>query len=213
MQFNELLELLGEKGCFDLASAAQLSGLPVKKWVVQAHRWRKAGKLISLRRGMYAFSEKYRRVKINPSQLANQIYTPSYLSTHWALGFYGLIPEKVVTYTSITSRVPKTFSNEFGTFSYRHIKPGAFFGYHRMSMDGTTVLLAEPEKALLDLWHLERGVWDPVRMAEMRFQNMELIQPKKLVQYTARFASPRLRKAVRVWMDLKQEQPQGTVEL
>jgi len=33
--------------------------------------------------------------------LAGPIYPPSYLSLHWALGFYGLIPEQVVTLTSV----------------------------------------------------------------------------------------------------------------
>lgn len=213
MKFDELMSILGTQGWFDLASVAQLSGQPGSKVTVQLHRWCKAGKLVALRRGMYAFSEKFRRTQIHPAQLANQIYAPSYLSTHWAIGFYGLIPEKVVTYTSVTSRGPKTFSNELGTFTYRHVKSGAFFGYNRIFMNGVPVLLADPEKALLDLWHLERGGWDISRMTEMRFQHFELIQPEKLILYAERFASPRLIETVRIWMKLAGEEREGSIEL
>jgi len=213
MRFDNLLDCLGSQGWFDLASVVQLAGRADQSIVVQLHRWCNAGKLIPLRRGMYAFSKNYRRTRINPAELANRIYAPSYLSTHWAFGFYGMIPEMVVTYTSVTSRVPKTFSNELGTFAYRHVKSEAFFGYRSAMIDGTSVLLADPEKALLDFWHLERGVWDKARMAEMRFQNSELVQSEKLLQYAERFASPRLMEAVRIWMGWVEEEREGRVEL
>jgi predicted transcriptional regulator of viral defense system len=213
MKFEELLDCLGSQGWFDLASVVQLARRTDESIIVQLHRWCKAGKLIPLRRGMYAFSEKYRRTRIYPAQLANRIYAPSYLSTHWAFGFYGMIPEMVVTYTSVTSRVPKTFSNELGTFAYRHLKSEAFFGYRCAVIDSVPVLLADPEKALLDFWHLERGVWNKERMAEMRFQHFELIQPEKLLQYAKRFASPRLMDAVRIWTGLASADREGMVEL
>jgi predicted transcriptional regulator of viral defense system len=213
MKFEELLTLLGGQGWFDLASAVQLSGQPGPGLVAQLHRWSKAGKLVPLRRGMYAFSEKYRRKRINVAQLANEIHAPSYLGLHWALGFYGLIPEKAVAFTSVTSRGPKTFSNAFGVFAYRHVKPTVFFGYRRVVIDGAPVLLADPEKALLDLWHLEPGAWNRARLSEMRFQNMEHVDPDRLADFAARFRSPRLMEAVRIWSELADEESKGMVEL
>lgn len=162
---------------------------------------------------MYAFSNPYRHKEINAAQLANQLYAPSYLSTHWALGYYGLIPEKTVTFTSVTSRVPKTFDNPFGFFSYRHIKQAAFFGYRRVILNNAEVLLAEPEKALLDFWHLESGLWNNDRMMEMRFQNVEIVDVNKLADYAERFTSPRLKTAVGVWLERTQAEQKGTVLL
>ncbi|MEA2069277.1 MAG: hypothetical protein U9P12_08760 [Verrucomicrobiota bacterium] len=213
MKFGNLLTLLGGQSWFDLASAAQLSGQSGPGLVAQLHRWCKAGKLIPLRRGMYALSEEYRRTPVHSAQLANEIYSPSYLSTYWALGFYGLIPEKTVAYTSVTPRTPKTFVNDFGTFAYRHVKPDFFFGYHRVEIDEAAVLLADPEKALLDLWHLEPGAWTPARLLEMRFQNMELVDPNRLVDFAERFRSPRLKETVCKWNELAVEGHRGTVEL
>ena len=55
-------------------------------------------------RGMYTFADRYRRVPVSPAALANALYSPSYVSGLWALGFYGLIPEGVSSYTSVTTR-------------------------------------------------------------------------------------------------------------
>ncbi len=213
MKFGDLLSLVGSQSWFDLASLVQLSGDTGGKLGGQLHRWCKNGKLIPLRRGMYAFSSQYRRKEINAAQLANQLYAPSYLSTHWALGFYGLIPEKTVTFTSVTARVPRAFDNPFGVFSYRHVKPTAFFGYRRVILNHAEVLMAEPEKALLDFWHLESGLWHRDRMVEMRFQNVEIVDVDKLADYVERFTSPRLKIAVGVWIERTQAEQKGTVLL
>ncbi len=213
MRYERLLEVLGDQEFFDLASVVQLTAEKRESIRMQLYRWSRAGKLLPLRRGMYAFSENYRRREVNHAELANQLYSPSYISTHWALGFLGLIPEKVVTYTSVTSRGPRVFENYFGVFRYRHIKSTAFFGYRPVKIDGRKVLLADPEKALLDLWHLEKGLWDECRMDEMRFQNTRSVSMSKLRQYARRFDSPRLMAAVGVWSRVCASQLEGTVEL
>lgn len=162
---------------------------------------------------MYALAKKYRKAEINPAELAGQLYKPSYLSGLWALGFYGLIPEQVVTYTSVTTRVPRRFENAFGLFEYRHVKLGAFLGYRAVRLQGRKVLLADPEKALLDLWHLSTGPWTPERLREMRFQNHDLVDLSKLRQYADAYASPRLSRTVEVWSTLDGHDQEGTVQL
>ena len=213
MQYYDLVKLLGKEGFFDLASVVQLSGERRESIRTQLYRWCKAGKLLPLRRGMYAFPEAGNAVAIHPAELANKLYSPSYISTYWALGFYGLIPEKVVTYTSVTSRVSRSFANSFGSFAYHSVKSPAFFGYVSLTMGGKKVVMAEPEKAVLDLWHLEKGSWDKDRMAEMRFQNTEIINLERLKLYAEKYQSPRLVKATAVWARVSDAQNEGTVEL
>ena len=213
MKFEKLLELMGNHDYFDLASVVQLSEETRDSIRIQLYRWCKAGKLVPLRRGMYAFSDNYRRSPLSPPELANKLYTPSYISTYWALGYFGLIPEKVVIYTSITTRTPKTFENDFGVFRYQHLKPKAFFGYRPLEIGGKGILVAEPEKSLLDLWYLSRGMWDYDRMSEMRFQNFELIDKGKLRECAARFGSPRLLRAAKLWSEHLSDDREGTVEL
>ena len=202
MKYVDFCSLLGDQPYFDIAMAAQLSGESRQTLRTQLHRWSKAGKLLPLRRGMYAFSDPPRRRTINPASLSNYLYKPSYLSTYWALGYYGLIPERVAVFTSVTTRVPREFTNDFGVFRYSNIKQDLFFGYRSVSMDQHKVLLAEPEKALLDMWHLQRGAWDHARMSGMRFQAMELTNERRLVDYARRFRSPRIERAVEHWKAL-----------
>ncbi|MDD5482207.1 MAG: hypothetical protein PHP98_00950 [Kiritimatiellae bacterium] len=170
-------------------------------------------KIISLRRGMYVLGELYRKVNPNPAVMANRIYTPSYLSFHWALGYYGVIPEKVVLFTSATARVPRLFKNEFGSFQYKHIKPDCFTGYQTVDIDGQKVLIAVPEKALLDLWHIENREWTTERMASMRFQNFEIVSRKKLEKYAELYQSSRLLRAVKNWRVYVKAEMEGAKEL
>ncbi|MFH1476137.1 MAG: hypothetical protein ABIH24_01405 [Verrucomicrobiota bacterium] len=198
---------------FDLPTIVQLSGEPRPSLRMQLSRLIRQGKIKSLRRGMYALGEPYRKVNPNPAMLANRIYTPSYLSFHWALGYYGLIPEKVVLYTSATPRGPRLFKNEFGSFQYKHIKPDYFAGYQTIALDGQKVLIALPEKALLDLWHIEHGEWTTERMVSMRFQNFEMVSLKKLRKYVEMFHSRRLVRAVKNWRTYVKAEMKGVKEL
>jgi predicted transcriptional regulator of viral defense system len=202
MKYSDIVEKLGNQGYFDLASIVQLAGEGRGSILIQLSRWCKSGKLLSLRRGMYAFPEVGPAVKINPALLANRLYSPSYISGYWALGFYGLIPEKVVTYTCVTQRVTREFKNPFGSFKYQHVKETAFFGYRMYEISGDKILMAEPEKALLDLWHLARGKWDHERMTGMRFQNAEVVNTEKLLNYAKRCQSPRLVQAANLWASM-----------
>ncbi|NQU40806.1 MAG: hypothetical protein HQ523_12705 [Lentisphaerae bacterium] len=209
MNYEGLIELVGKQGWFEFSTLAQLTDERRASLQVQLHRWCRAGKLRRLRRGMYAFPESFRRKPLVPLELANRLYAPSYLSLHWALGFYGMIPEYVVQYTSITRRKPAVFENDLGAFVYRNIKAEAFFGYRSTEVAGVGVQMAEPEKALLDLWHIEKGEWDLARMEAMRFQAFDLVDPDRLTDYANRFHSSRLKQATSVWMKMCSQQDEG----
>lgn len=212
MKYEELIEIIGPHGFFDFATLAQMTGERRSSLIVQVHRWCRSGKLLPLRRGMYALPERHCKRPIGGVEIANHLYAPSYLSLHWALGYYGLIPEYVPRFTSMTRRKPAEFQNAFGVFSYRHLKEEAFFGFISVEMGGSPVRIAEPEKALLDLWHIEEGLWSRARMMEMRFQGFDAVDPARLRTYADRFRSPRVAEAAYTWLRLGHEEEEG-VEL
>src|SRR5690606_23633208 len=114
----------------------------------------KKGYLIRLRRGFFTFAE-YRSKPDYALYFANRIYAPSYVSLHTALAFYGMIPEAVVQFTSVTSLKTAGFKNAFGEYAYHSVKSELMFGYELKPLqDKRTVQLASPEKALLDLLYL-----------------------------------------------------------
>jgi predicted transcriptional regulator of viral defense system len=213
MKFDCFVRLIGDLPWFDFATVLQLSGEPRASLRVRLYEWRKAGRLIALRRGMYMLAAPYRRVDLNPALLSNHLYTPSYISMQWALSFYGLIPEKSVVYTAITPRVPRTFTNPVGTYRYFNLKQAFFFGSRMVTLSGASVCMADPEKALLDLWHLQSGEWTVERMREMRFQNTGKVSVERLKGCADRFGSPRLVRAASVWEQALSGQEEGTVEL
>jgi hypothetical protein len=118
----------------------------------QLHLWVKKGYLLKLRNGVYAFAKDRERIK--GEEIAALIYQPSYLSLESALAWYGFIPEMVYARVSVTARTNRTFTNDFGTFIYRHVKAELFWGYVEIKTDHGHYLLAEPEKALLDYLYL-----------------------------------------------------------
>jgi predicted transcriptional regulator of viral defense system len=201
MKYDAFVTLMDGQPFFDLAMIVQLSGERRATIQRQLYRWIEAGKLTHLRRGMYALPPPFSRTPVNPAELANHLYRPSYLSREWALSYHGLIPEMTVTYTSVTARVPRRFENDHGIFEYRHLKRDAFFGYGAVEIQGRKVLLADPEKALLDFWHLSAGPWTADRLWEMRLQNRDLLDMEKLERYAVKFGSPRLLKAAALMME------------
>jgi predicted transcriptional regulator of viral defense system len=213
MKFESLLHVTRAILCFDLPLLVQAFDDPREAVRVQLSRWMKQGKVIGLRRGMYTLAEMYRHAPLTAAALANQLYRPSYLSGLWALGYHDLIPERVVWLTSVTSRVPRRFENPFGIFDYRNIKQDCFLGYRTVAHGGAEVLVAEPEKALLDHWHLTPGEWTTERLEEMRYQHVAMVGADRLRDYAGRFQSPRLDRAVQRWLELAVDAERGTVTL
>ena len=213
MRLDVAVGLLGAMPFFDLATVTQLTDESHANVVNQLHRWSRAGKLVRLRRGMYTFADRYRRAPVSPAALSNALYSPSYVSGLWALGFYGLIPEGVAACTSVTTRAPRRFDNPFGAFLYSAVKRNFFFGYHTVSIAGADVVIARAEKALLDLFHLSAGDWDRPRMTEMRFQQHESIDPRRLQAYARRMGKPRLLRAAQVWRECRGAAEDDGVEL
>lgn len=112
----------------------------------------RAGSILRIKKGLYIFGETYRRGVVCKESLANLIYGPSYVSLEYALSYYGLIPERVETVTSMTSLRNKAFQTPIGVFEYVHLNP------KKMSVGIATIeadrlhqyLIATPEKALSD---------------------------------------------------------------
>lgn len=213
MRFDSLAALVGGLPCFDLPLLTQADSGKRPALRVQLSRWMKEGKILGLRRGVYLLAPAYRRQPLNVAVLANRLYYPSYLSGLWALGYYDMIPEQVAWLTSVTPRVPRQFKNAVGVFDYRNIKQTFFFGYGVRRFGQQDVLIADPEKALLDHWHLTAGEWTAPRLAEMRYQGVQHVCAERLKEYAARFGRPRLARAAERWLALKAEDTEGWVTL
>lgn len=112
--------------------------------------------LIRLKNGFYVINEKIsvENSSVIPyEQIANLLYGPSYVSMEWALSFYGMIPERVHTITSMTLGRNKEFHTAIGDFSYYILSSKCYsIGVtQKKSPDFIGgFLIASPEKALAD---------------------------------------------------------------
>lgn len=159
---------------------------------VQLRGWQKKGLVIKLRRGLYILNKNDRKIEPSKIFLANALYSPSYVSMEYALGFYDLIPEKVEDITSITTKKTAKFKNPFGTFMYQHLKINLFFGFTEIEDEnGFPVLIAEPEKAILDFIYLNlqdfKNKDRDIFSLSYRFQNLDILKKKKLMDFARRY--------------------------
>lgn len=110
------------------------------------HRYAKRGVFLKLRNGLYCLADQL------PSELviANRLYEPSYLSFEFALSYHHLIPEAAYVITSATTRPTRVLTAMSRTFEYHRLKKSAFTGYEPIKVGTETILMAAPEKALVD---------------------------------------------------------------
>lgn len=117
--------------------------------------------LIRLKRGLYVASLETSGKELSLGLIANHLYGPSYVSLHWALRYYGLIPERIDTVTSVTTRHTRVFENSLGRFTFRGVSQEYFpIGITSQEDAGLHFLLATPEKALCDMLMQEKHVPD-----------------------------------------------------
>lgn len=115
------------------------------------------GYIIRIKQGLYVVSPEVSGKLISRELIANHIYGPSYVSAHYALRHYGLIPEWVTEVTSVTTRHTRRFETPEGFFSYRQVNSEYFPVGIKMAQDDdqVTYLIATPEKALCDMIMIE----------------------------------------------------------
>ena len=116
------------------------------------HELLKSGTIVRVKKGLYVFGPKIRQRPIFKESLANLIYGPSCISMEYALSYHGLIPERVETITSVTSKKNKEFDTPIGLFTYKHLPASKYpLEIEQQWLDAQhPILIASPEKALCD---------------------------------------------------------------
>lgn len=136
--------------------------------------------LLRLEKDKYLVNDR----SVKTFNLANLLYAPSYISFETALNFYGILSQFPYEITSATTK--KTISKKAADhqYSYTHLKPELFFGY--VKRDG--VLIAAPEKALLDQIYLAQKGWKKIDIDEYDFS---IIKKGRLKEYYAKYPQTR----------------------
>ena len=198
MKFAEVLNIVEEEAVFDtgllLAGNIQASDL-----YQQLTFWKKTGRILQLRRGLYALAPPYQKVRPHPFHIANRMVPGSYVSCQSALAHAGLIPEWVPVVTSVSTGRPGIWKTPLGEYWCRHIRKGLLFGYRWVEVvPGQHAFIAEPEKALLDLIHLQPDGESEEYLNGLRLQNLETFDLDTFAELVGRGARPKLTRAISV---------------
>ena len=170
---------------------------------IQLDRWQKKGYIKRIKKEYYYFTDK----EIDQNflfYLSNKIYSPSYISLEKAFQYYDFIPEEIFQITSVSSKKTTKFTTSMGNFSYRHIKPSIFFGYRMLDYGKQKILLAEPEKAVLDYLYLNPRLKAADDFREMRINKQEFLEKidyTKLQRYLKAFENKSLSSRVKIFFN------------
>ena len=120
---------------------------------------KRKGIIKSLKKGLYVHTSQYSKNIISKEIIANSLLSPSYISLDYGLYYHGLIPESVVDVASVTTKRSKSFSTDYGLFSFRHIKKELFrIGLEIASGQNGNFMIATKEKALCDKIYFTRDI-------------------------------------------------------
>lgn len=174
-----------QKSYFSFTDLRKISQLDDASLRVTASRLVDSGELTKLTKGFYCQDQN----NVDLQKFAMEIYKPSYLSFEWALGQYNILSQKSYALTLATTKRARQVELDNAIINYRHIQPGLFWGY--TSRDG--YLIAEPEKAFLDLAYLSLNGYAKFDTEEM---NLEILNKSKIKKYLKEIKSERLNKLI-----------------
>lgn len=124
--------------------------------------------------------------------IASQLMEPSYISATSALNFHALIQQVPARIECVSTRNSRNYKN-LG-ISYHRIPPELFFGYERHAKGDSYILMADPEKALIDSVYLNLIARDAAR------ELLDKVDRKKIDGYLGRFSGRGKKKLARCFI-------------
>lgn len=160
--------------------------------------WEDQGKVRKIRNKFYIFAD-FTPQNLDYYLIANRIYSPSYISLELALNHYGIIPEGVMQYTSVTTNRTNAYETDFGQFTYKSIKGDLFWGYKVIEDGDIGLKIADLEKAILDTIYFNNNITEVADFEELRYNKQVLkedLDIAKLQKYLLIYKNNRLIKIV-----------------
>ena len=187
MRFQDAYQKLVKRKCYIFSFGDLCAFYPEEnrgRLAQYLSRWKTNGWISRLRKGLYELTFPERN-HVPDFFMANKIYAPSYVSLETALSYYSLIPEVSMAVVSVSPKTTRQFKNTQGLFIYRSIRPEAFRGYVIEKNNGFDVLIAEPEKAVIDYLYFKtlRGGEFDMTAERLDKKRLARLNQKKLKSY------------------------------
>ncbi len=203
MQYIRFRKMFGGFTVFSLPEIRQVEPAFDRR---RLSEWQEKGYIRMVVKGYYIFSE----LALNEQalfEIANRIYSPSYVSFEMALSHYELIPESIYGITSATALKTANFKTPIGDFLYRSIHPRLYFGYELLKTGDKVYKLASAEKALLDFLYFRPGMREADDFTDLRVDRkvfQRIIDRKKMNAYARAFSQKSLtRRMTALWRHIE----------
>ncbi|MBI4055577.1 MAG: type IV toxin-antitoxin system AbiEi family antitoxin domain-containing protein [Elusimicrobia bacterium] len=183
----ELVELLQKHKLRVISTTDLITLTGMSPWAATHALERMAvrGLLSRIKRGLWA----NRLVSdFNSYEVVSYLRLPwtTYVSLHSALADYGIVEEVPQIVYGISAALPKRYKTSVGEFHIHHLPERLIWGYETRKSGQGSYLMAEPEKAFLDLAYLALTPRSPLELPRKRGKNWEL-DIRKLGKYAKRF--------------------------
>ncbi len=119
---------------------------------VRLNKYVAAGKLIGVRRGLYAKDKNYDRF-----ELATKIYTPSYIGFETVLARAGIVFQ-FYSQVFVTSYITRELVVDGQTYSYKRMKDQILTDHTGVEVKNR-YSIASPERAFLDIVYANKGYY------------------------------------------------------
>ncbi len=189
---TEVLGTLRKSGLriFRTGDAALLTGLHGPAIVKALSRLADQDLTVRLRRGVWASRL---NGELNPYEMAPHLTAPwpSYVSLHSVLSDESVIEEVPHVVYAVTSGRPAVYRTPLGQVHVHHLPSRLLWGYYVRHTGNGTYLVADREKAFLDLVYLALSRRSPLKLPQKRGRAWKLDR-KKIQIYARRFQHPPL---------------------
>jgi len=181
MRFEDVVAATPKRGVISIEALRAMDDSP--SLPSKLCRWVKQGKLMRIKRGLYAPKPPYADFP-DSFLVANAYFGPnSYISSYSVMSLLSIIPERVPV--AISSVVGRSTKDNIVTPTCRlqacHIPEDMFWGYETLELsEGVYLRTATPEKALLDLIYQAHDAGRKGFLEHLRLQGLdeELDQPR-----------------------------------
>lgn len=200
MQYVQLKESLKDFTIFSLND--------IKKVDYSFHRrrlneWQDKGYIKKVTKGHYIFSD----LELDENvlfEIANRIYSPSYISFEMGLYYYHLIPESVYGIISASTRRTYKFKTPIAEFDYKTIKPQLYFGYNIVNYNGKYYKMASLEKAILDYFYINSHLKKESDFVSLRINKdmfFRQVRERRLYAFLKKFGQKTLTKRINCFLE------------
>jgi predicted transcriptional regulator of viral defense system len=202
-----LISKLGESGIqvFSLDKVSQLLKTNAATSSQVVHQLAVDGRIRRIQKARYLVVPQGHDPKnytLEANLIASELIRPYYLSYWTALHYYGWTEQPSNTIFIATTKLKHAIKVSGVTFKFIKLKPSRFCGYRKCKVDGHQVIVASPEKAIVDCLDQPRYCGEIVEAAKGIWFGRNELDFDKIRRYARRMGNGAIIKRLGFLMEI-----------